>query len=190
MPASELSHALQGSIVGLLAEGADVQSAAVDCTLPAACLGLGLIRTLDAERGLLYLLTPLPLDQLQRVNTLQVRLFDVSVKRQCSQVSMPGVKPALTDLRGAGGQVRAASSAAAVARSTVAVPGSVFAVSGGQRIEDYEKQRKFGESRAGCLRESRSVSEVLDVLIATWHGVAQRSVQTPAGTEVRLPYSC
>jgi len=28
------------------------------------------------------------------------------------------------------------------------------------------------------------------VLIATWHGVAQRSVQAPAGTEVRLPNSC
>ena len=40
--------------------------------LPAECLGLGLIRTLDTDRGLLYLLTPLPLDQLQRVNTLQV----------------------------------------------------------------------------------------------------------------------
>jgi len=79
VPATELSHALQGSIVGLLAQRAAEPSAAADGTLPAACLGLGLIRTLDTERGLLYLLTPLPLDQLQRVNSLQVRPFDVGV---------------------------------------------------------------------------------------------------------------
>ena len=89
MPASELPHALQGSIVGLLAERADAALAAVDCTLPAACLGLGLIRTLDTERGLLYLLTPLPLDQLRRVNTLQVRVVDASLWCPISMSACP-----------------------------------------------------------------------------------------------------
>ena len=39
---------------------------------PAQCLDLGLVRAVDTDRSLLYLLTPLPLDQLQRVNVLQV----------------------------------------------------------------------------------------------------------------------
>ena len=187
----ELSHALQGSIVGLLAEPAQKaaeHSAAADEALPAACLGLGIIRTLDSERGLLYLLTPLPLDQLQRVNTLQVRRCEVVFKLpMLLHWHAQGSCLRSRAFPATGGQVRVASSAAAVVSSTVAVPGCIFAVSGGQRIEDHEKQREFGESRPGCLRQSTLVLKLLDVLIATWHGVAQRSVQASAGTEVWLP---
>ena len=74
VPTAELSHALQGTIVGLMSETADAADPSVGAhdTSPAQCLGLGLVRTVDADRGLLYLLTPLPIEQLQRVTTLQV----------------------------------------------------------------------------------------------------------------------
>ena len=39
---------------------------------PAECLGVGLVRACDAAEGLLYILTPLRLNTLQRVNLLQV----------------------------------------------------------------------------------------------------------------------
>ena len=39
---------------------------------PAECLGVGLVRACDAAEGLLYILTPLRLNALQRVNLLQV----------------------------------------------------------------------------------------------------------------------
>ncbi len=38
----------------------------------AECLGVGLVKTVDADAGLLYVLSPLPLSSLQRVNLLQV----------------------------------------------------------------------------------------------------------------------
>lgn len=80
VPASELPAAVNGTVVGLA-------SAPGDQGLPAAyrhvlnsdgeapplpCLGLGIVRSLDAEQGLVYLLTPLGEAELQRVNTLQV----------------------------------------------------------------------------------------------------------------------
>ena len=40
---------------------------------PAECLGVGLVRAVDADAGLLYVLSPLLLSSLQRVNLLQVR---------------------------------------------------------------------------------------------------------------------
>lgn len=38
------------------------------------CVGLGVVRGVDYSSDRLYLLTPTPLEQLQRVNTLQVVL--------------------------------------------------------------------------------------------------------------------
>ena len=39
----------------------------------AECLGVGLVRGVDADAGLLYILSPLPLSALQHVKLLQVR---------------------------------------------------------------------------------------------------------------------
>ena len=39
------------------------------------CLGVGLVRTFDAAAGLLYVLSPVPLSTLSRVNLLQVRIW-------------------------------------------------------------------------------------------------------------------
>ena len=91
MPASQLFYALNGAVVGLCAGpsqspllqgGAVAAAASLDTPAPAPapanplpplpCLGLGIVRAADAQRRRLYLLTPLPAAELERVRVLQL----------------------------------------------------------------------------------------------------------------------
>ncbi len=82
LPQAEVAYVLNGTLVGLLVEPhspAQEQLQHVPLQpqqqqprpLP-VCLGVGLVRAVDANRGVLYLLTDLPEEQLQTVTTLQV----------------------------------------------------------------------------------------------------------------------
>ena len=57
--------------------------------VPAECLGVGLVRACDAAKGLLYILTPLRLNALQRVNLLQVTPICHILIRSVRQPALP-----------------------------------------------------------------------------------------------------
>ena len=77
--ASELlAGALNCSIVGLACSGVESSASshtelALDGERLLECLGLGFVRGVNAEQGLLYLLTDLDPVILEQVNTLQVK---------------------------------------------------------------------------------------------------------------------
>ena len=102
--------------MGLLADTADQPAdppghahGTAPADFPAQCLELGVVRAVDTERSLLYLLTPLPIEQLRRVNLLQVGPMimrtamdcmghaDVPVLRQVGRLELP---PALLQTTG------------------------------------------------------------------------------------------
>ena len=76
VPLAELPAAINGAVVGLATGPAGaayrhvLNGGAEDTPLP--CCGLGIVRGLDVAASLLYLLMPLPEEQLQHVTTLQV----------------------------------------------------------------------------------------------------------------------
>ena len=80
MPPGQVPHALAGAVVGLATASASSQplhSMDAVCgrpgAAPLACHGLGIVRAVDVEQGLLYLLTPVTESTLELVNALQVR---------------------------------------------------------------------------------------------------------------------
>lgn len=75
VPSSHVAAVLNGSIVGLAAAqpepaGAGVVSSADGA--PLQCLGVGIVRAVDASKQLLYILTDVPADDLENVRILQV----------------------------------------------------------------------------------------------------------------------
>ena len=80
MPPGQVPYALAGAVVGLATASLlsqPLHSMDTVCgsseAAPLACHGLGIVRAVDVEQGLLYLLTPLPEATLQLVDVLQVR---------------------------------------------------------------------------------------------------------------------
>lgn len=80
MPHLQVPAALAGAVVGLAsASGLSQPLHSMDAVCrppeaaPLACHGLGIVRAVDVERGLLYLLTPLAESAMQLVDVLQVR---------------------------------------------------------------------------------------------------------------------
>ncbi|CAM6093296.1 unnamed protein product [Calypogeia fissa] len=70
VPTSESLYSINGTLVGL-----GVGSTALDKDnksdgFHSSCVGLGIVRGVDTEKGLLYIITPLPSDILQEVDTL------------------------------------------------------------------------------------------------------------------------
>ena len=61
---NQLLQVANCAVVGLIACGNTGPSSPV---AQQPCLGLGIVRAVDPARGLLYLLTPLPAEQLQQV---------------------------------------------------------------------------------------------------------------------------
>lgn len=62
---TELLHLCNGSLVALMREG-DIVGTGADSAL----LGLGIVRSIDPEMGLLYILSPLPLDVVATCNAV------------------------------------------------------------------------------------------------------------------------
>jgi len=76
---SQLGFALNGAVVGLAEEAAAAgervgRDASQLHRPPPLCLGIGLVRAVDMPKRLLFVLSPLSLGEMQRVNTLVVSL--------------------------------------------------------------------------------------------------------------------
>jgi hypothetical protein len=88
VPLAELPFAMNGAVVGL-GVGPQQQLPSFHNTLnvpadaaPLPCLGLGIVRSLDIEVGVVYLLTPLSDIELQHVDVLQVRAAGVLLRQE------------------------------------------------------------------------------------------------------------
>lgn len=77
LPSADISSAdaaaaLNCSIVGLLSSGSIEEHQETRLALP-VCVGVGIVRAVDASKGQLYILTDVPEEQLDCVTTLQVK---------------------------------------------------------------------------------------------------------------------
>ncbi|CAL5214661.1 unnamed protein product [Lathyrus oleraceus] len=63
VPSSEIFYSLNASIVGLAVEYEGPENSPW-------CLGLGIVRGIDTVKGVLYVITPVPVDSLKKVNLL------------------------------------------------------------------------------------------------------------------------
>jgi len=81
MPSDQIPYALAGAVVGLAVASQlrhpvhtmDALFRTSSSEAPLACHALGIVRAVDVERGLLYLLTPLSEAAMLLVDTLQVK---------------------------------------------------------------------------------------------------------------------
>ena len=77
---AQLLQALNGAVVALTKPAEKPQhkgmgtnaAAAAAPNAPSACLGLGIVRSVDPDKQLLYILTTTPLEHLQKATTLEV----------------------------------------------------------------------------------------------------------------------
>ncbi|CAL5050719.1 unnamed protein product [Urochloa decumbens] len=70
--AGEIWHSLNATIVGLAVSSASDATRSIPY-----CVGLGIIRGIDVQNGLLYIITPVPLERLQSVDLLQQGLIEI-----------------------------------------------------------------------------------------------------------------
>ncbi|KAJ4765959.1 Polynucleotide 5'-hydroxyl-kinase grc3 [Rhynchospora pubera] len=76
VPADEILHSLNATIVGL-AVSSDRPTRANSYPW---CIGLGIIRGIDVSRGLLYVITPVPIQSLQKVDILLQGLIEIPTR--------------------------------------------------------------------------------------------------------------
>ncbi|KAK9116970.1 hypothetical protein Sjap_015917 [Stephania japonica] len=67
VPSTEVLHSLNATIVGLAVSSAE--SSDLELCTP-LCVGLGIVRGIDVSKGLIYVLTPVPLSNLKNVDLL------------------------------------------------------------------------------------------------------------------------
>ncbi|KAG2586523.1 polynucleotide 5'-hydroxyl-kinase NOL9-like [Panicum virgatum] len=72
VPAGERWRSLNATIVGLAISTASEASKSIPY-----CVGLGIVRGIDVQKGLLYVITPVPLERLQSVDLLQQGLIEI-----------------------------------------------------------------------------------------------------------------
>uniref|UniRef100_A0A0A9CWF4 Uncharacterized protein n=1 Tax=Arundo donax TaxID=35708 RepID=A0A0A9CWF4_ARUDO len=72
VPDSEIWYSLNATIVGLAVSNASEAPGSVP-----NCVGLGVVRGVDVQKGLLYLITPVPLQRLQSVDLLLQGLIEI-----------------------------------------------------------------------------------------------------------------
>nr|CAB3471940.1 unnamed protein product [Digitaria exilis] len=72
VPAGEIWRSLNATVVGLVVSGASEAARSIPY-----CVGLGIVRGIDVQRGLLYVITPVPLERLQNVDLLQQGLIEI-----------------------------------------------------------------------------------------------------------------
>lgn len=71
MAGAQILQALNGAVVGLTKPAEKLQSALSGA--PSVCLGIGIVRSVDPDKQLLYILTPTAVQDLQQATTLEVR---------------------------------------------------------------------------------------------------------------------
>lgn len=92
MAPSQLLFALNCSLVGLCSSPSHASDEPGPQPLP--CLGLGIVRAVDAERRRLYVLSPLEEGALEQVTTVQVRgALGVSFYKGCRHSSAGAAGP-------------------------------------------------------------------------------------------------
>lgn len=74
---TELLFAVNGSPVGLVVKGRGAEGGAGGSIEGGECAGVGIVRSVDVDRRVLYVLTPLDAEALERVDTIQVGLIRV-----------------------------------------------------------------------------------------------------------------
>ncbi|PUZ58389.1 hypothetical protein GQ55_5G506100 [Panicum hallii var. hallii] len=72
VPAGEIWRSLNATIVGLAISNVSEASRSIPY-----CVGLGIVRGIDVQKGLLYVITPVPLERLQSVDLLQQGLIEI-----------------------------------------------------------------------------------------------------------------
>ncbi|CAL4952027.1 unnamed protein product [Urochloa decumbens] len=72
VPAGEIWRSLNATIVGLAVSSASDATRSVPY-----CVGLGIVRGIDVQNGLLYVITPVPLERLQSVDLLQQGFIEI-----------------------------------------------------------------------------------------------------------------
>lgn len=65
-------QALNGAVVAFTKAVADANADDSAEAAPSVCLAMGIVRTVDAAKGLLYILTPEPLDVIKQADTIEV----------------------------------------------------------------------------------------------------------------------
>jgi polynucleotide 5'-hydroxyl-kinase GRC3/NOL9 len=88
---AELAFAINGKVVGLVSSGGSADGPVSSRLHPRQeqqhlpiCLGLGLVRAVDARRQMLYVLSDVPEEQLQQVDTLVVGKLELPDKLQAT----------------------------------------------------------------------------------------------------------
>ncbi|KAL6838743.1 hypothetical protein ACP4OV_031457 [Aristida adscensionis] len=72
VPAGEIWRSLNATIVGLAVSNTSKAAGSIPC-----CVGLGIVRGVDVQKGLLYVITPVPLERLQTVDLLLQGLIEI-----------------------------------------------------------------------------------------------------------------
>ncbi|KAF2071509.1 hypothetical protein CYY_007170 [Polysphondylium violaceum] len=101
VPPSQTMYALNASLVGICLEGPEYKDLSFKLShkVPTIingdiqiteCVGLGIIRSIDMEHGLFYILTPIPLDTLSKSNTLLKGTLDIPPTALSVSVSSTG----------------------------------------------------------------------------------------------------
>jgi len=91
VPPSQVLVALNGTLVGLCVSSPEREGGVEEC------VGLGLVRAVNAEKRLLYIITPLGVQQLQRVDVLvrgrglEVPVIVLLSQPSCSQRNRPAL---------------------------------------------------------------------------------------------------
>ncbi|CAN6208840.1 unnamed protein product, partial [Urochloa humidicola] len=70
--AGEIWRSLNATIVGLAVSSASDATRSIPY-----CVGLGIVRGIDIQNGLLYIITPVPLERLQSVDLLQQGFIEI-----------------------------------------------------------------------------------------------------------------
>ena len=99
MAGAQILQALNGAVVALtkpaekLQSGVSINGAAAVSGAPSVCLGIGVVRSVDPDKQLLYILTPTALQDRQQATTLEVRhaeMLCICISMfQCSARALP-----------------------------------------------------------------------------------------------------
>ncbi|KAI3997614.1 hypothetical protein MKX01_011031 [Papaver californicum] len=77
VPSSEIFYALNGSIVGLAVSSAKSSDSEHETPW---CVGLGIVRGIDVSKGIFYVLTPVPLSNLEKVDLFLQGLLQIPTR--------------------------------------------------------------------------------------------------------------
>ena len=144
----------------------------------AECLGVGLVRTFDAAEGLLYILTPLPLNALQRVKLLQVPIVchmlflcgrEVNWHAECIMLCSDFRAQGECSFCGSSGREAGPATRASTEWShSLSVPQQLVHIYSWHRCRRNQEPQQLAESRAD------GVTDVMTCPRVSWHECVER----------------